>query len=61
MTHTTPSIQLLTLEEFFAYDDGTDIRYELVDGLLVEMPPESDENLKYCQTVAARADPTSAV
>ncbi|OUC15446.1 MAG: hypothetical protein B0A82_06865 [Alkalinema sp. CACIAM 70d] len=34
----------LTLEEYLTYDDGTDTRYELVDGELVEMPPESDEN-----------------
>lgn len=45
MTPTTPSTRLLTLEEFLAYDNGTDTRYELVDGELVEMPPESDENL----------------
>jgi Uma2 family endonuclease len=41
---TTSSQKLLTFEEYLAYDDGTDIRYELVDGELVEMPPESDEN-----------------
>jgi len=34
-----------TFEEYLAYDDGTDTRHELVDGELVEMPPESDENL----------------
>ena len=34
-----------TFEEYLAYDNGTDARYELVDGALVEMPPESDENL----------------
>lgn len=34
----------LTFEEFLAYDDGTDRRYELVDGVLVEMPTESPEN-----------------
>jgi len=34
----------LTLEEYLAYDDGTDTKYELVDGELVEMPPESDKN-----------------
>lgn len=33
-----------TFEEYLAYDDGTDTRYELVDGELVKMPPESDEN-----------------
>ena len=35
----------LTFEEYLAYEDGTDTRYELVDGVLVEMPPESDENI----------------
>jgi Uma2 family endonuclease len=34
----------LTLEEYLAGDDGTDTKYELVDGELVEMPPESDRN-----------------
>jgi len=41
MTTTQP---LLTFEEYLAYDDGTDTRYELVDGELVAMPPESPEN-----------------
>ena len=35
---------LLTLEEYLLYDDGTDNRYELVDGKLVLMPPESHRN-----------------
>ena len=34
----------LTLEEFLTYDDGTDTRYELVDGVLVEMGAESTIN-----------------
>lgn len=41
MTSTTT---LLTLEEYLLYDDGTDNRYELVDGKLIIMPPESDRN-----------------
>lgn len=36
--------KLFTLAEYLAYDDGTDKRYELVNGELVEMPPESDLN-----------------
>lgn len=45
MTETAaPKPKILTFEEYLAYDDGTDIRYELVDGVLVEMPPESPEN-----------------
>lgn len=39
-----PKPKILTFEEYLAYDDGTDTRYELVDGVLVEMPPESPEN-----------------
>jgi Uma2 family endonuclease len=34
----------LTLEEYLTYDDGTDRRYELVDGVLVEMGAESSLN-----------------
>ena len=44
MTVTTVPKKLLTFEEYLAYDDGTDTRYELVDGELIEMPPESPEN-----------------
>jgi Uma2 family endonuclease len=44
MTQATPHTKFLTFEEYLAYDDGTDTRYELVDGELVEMPPESPEN-----------------
>lgn len=36
--------QRLTLEEYLNYDDGTDTRYELVDGVLVEMGAESTLN-----------------
>lgn len=34
----------LSFEEYLAYDDGTDNRYELVDGELTELPPESPLN-----------------
>lgn len=34
----------LTFEEFLAYEEASDTRYELVDGELVEMPTESPEN-----------------
>jgi Uma2 family endonuclease len=45
MTQTTPrTSKRLTLEDYLNYDDGTDTRYELVDGELVEMPTESPEN-----------------
>jgi Uma2 family endonuclease len=34
----------MTLEDYLNYDDGTDSRYELVNGELVKMPSESDLN-----------------
>ncbi|WP_204137982.1 Uma2 family endonuclease [Halomicronema sp. CCY15110] len=37
--------QLQTFEDFLNYTEGTDAYYELTNGELVEMPPESDENL----------------
>ena len=42
MTITTNRI--MTLAEYLNYDDGTDTRYELVNGELVKMPSESDLN-----------------
>jgi Uma2 family endonuclease len=36
--------QPLTFEEYLAYDDGTKHRYELLDGELVALPPESESN-----------------
>lgn len=37
--------QLKTFDDYLAYSDGTDNRYELTNGELVEVPPESDENV----------------
>jgi Uma2 family endonuclease len=34
----------MTLEEYLTYDDGTSTRYELVDGVIVEMGTESTIN-----------------
>jgi Uma2 family endonuclease len=34
----------MTFEDYLTYDDGTDNRYEWMDGALVEIPPESAEN-----------------
>jgi len=36
----------LTFEEYLNYDDGTDNRYEWVDGELVTLPPENWDNSK---------------
>ncbi len=42
MTQATPRFR--TFEEYLNYDDGSDQRYELVDGELIELPPESEPN-----------------
>jgi Uma2 family endonuclease len=34
----------MTLQDYLNFDDGSDTRYELVEGELVAMPPESDLN-----------------
>jgi len=40
----TTTTKRFTLTEYFAYDDGTDKHYELVNEELIEMPSESDLN-----------------
>lgn len=40
----TTATNRLTLEEYLLYEDDTDNRYELVDGQLIVMPPETDRN-----------------
>jgi Uma2 family endonuclease len=37
-----PARRLWTLDEFLAFDDGTDTRYELCDGQIFAMAPASD-------------------
>ena len=41
MTQTLSQSQKLTFEAYLSYDDGTDNRYELIEGELVALPPES--------------------
>jgi len=40
----TTTTRRMTLEEYLDYDDGTDTRYELVNGELAEVLSESDLN-----------------
>lgn len=42
MTQAKPRFS--TFEEYLSYDDGTDKLYELFNGELIELPPESGEN-----------------
>lgn len=43
MTQAKPKLQ--TFADFLAYADGTDRYYEWTNGELIEVPPESDENV----------------
>jgi Uma2 family endonuclease len=46
MTQTQRTVQLLTAADYLNYTDGTDTPYELVNGILTEMPPESNLNAR---------------
>jgi len=39
-------LRFLSFEEYLSYDDGTDKLYELFNGELIEVPPESGENVE---------------
>jgi Uma2 family endonuclease len=41
---TVATSKRMSLEEYLSYDDGTETRYELVDGVLVEMGAENPLN-----------------
>ncbi|MFB2892186.1 Uma2 family endonuclease [Aerosakkonemataceae cyanobacterium BLCC-F50] len=43
----------MTLEEYLKFDDGTDTLYELENGELVAMPPESDLNQRIASLLFA--------
>jgi Uma2 family endonuclease len=45
--------QRMTLEEFLTYEDGTDTWYELENGELIAMPPESDLNQRIASMLFA--------
>ena len=49
----TVSTQLMTLEDYLNYDDGTDNRYELVNGELVLTTSESDLNQRIAMMLLA--------
>lgn len=43
MVQVQPKLQ--TFADYLAYTDGLEGRYELTNGVLIEVPPESDDNL----------------
>ncbi|MEM9006278.1 MAG: Uma2 family endonuclease [Cyanobacteria bacterium P01_F01_bin.86] len=47
----------LTFEEFLKYDDGTDNRYELTNEELVEVAPETDDNILLANWLAELLKP----
>jgi Uma2 family endonuclease len=49
----TVAIQKMTLEEFLAYDDGTDKLYELENGELIDMASESEINRRVAMFLLA--------
>lgn len=55
MTLSSPNSATLamTLEEYLNYDDGTDTRYELVNGELIVVPPESELNRRIAMFLVA--------
>ena len=44
MAQTQP--RFLSFEEYLSYDDGTEVLYELFNGELVAVPPESGSNVQ---------------
>ncbi len=45
-TMTQAKQRFLSFEEYLSYDDGTENLYELFNGELIEVPPESGENVE---------------
>lgn len=43
---TQSKLRFQTFEEYLSYDDGTDYLYELFNGELIEVPPESGLNVE---------------
>ncbi|MEM9154935.1 MAG: Uma2 family endonuclease [Cyanobacteria bacterium P01_F01_bin.33] len=50
---TTSTKTAMSLAEFLAFDDGTDASYELENGELIAMPPESDRNQRITSVLFA--------
>lgn len=45
--------QTMTIEEYLTYSNDADSRYELVNGALIEMPPESELNIRIASLLFA--------
>jgi Uma2 family endonuclease len=51
-----PAISRMTLEEFLRWDDGTDTRYELIDGCPVAMAPPAEAHRILAVRLVSRID-----
>ena len=51
-----PAIRQMTLEEFLRWDDGTDTRYELIDGFPVAMAPPVEAHRILAVRLVSRID-----
>ena len=51
-----PAISRMTLEEFLRWDDGTDTRYELIDGFPVAMAPPAEAHRILAVRLVSRID-----
>jgi Uma2 family endonuclease len=53
-----PAIRRMTLEEFLHWEDGTDTRYELIDGFPMAMAPPARAHGMLCARLAGALDAT---
>jgi Uma2 family endonuclease len=51
-----PAIRRMTLEEFLHWDDGTDTRYELIDGFPLAMAPPAEAHRILAVRLVSRID-----
>lgn len=51
-----PAIRRMTLDEFLLWDDGTDTRYELIDGFPVAMAPPAEAHRILAVRLVSRID-----
>jgi Uma2 family endonuclease len=51
-----PAFKRMTLEEFLRWDDGTDTRYELIDGFPLAMAPPARAHGLLCARLAGALD-----
>jgi Uma2 family endonuclease len=51
-----PAIRRMTLDEFLRWDDGTDTRYELIDGFPIAMAPPAEAHRILALRLGARID-----